>query len=101
MQFRTTSPRKIDPLAVNNPRLSATEIISSGKSWVRYNNSNDSTESFNSETDILGPVSIAAISNLSHTSSLEPTFQQSAWLSLGIQHLLPTTISVFETRFIL
>lgn len=69
--FGQPRPVKIDPLAVNNPRLSVTEIIGSGKStWIKYNDSNDNTKSFNSETDIPGPISIAAISNLSHTSSL-------------------------------
>ena len=69
--FGQPRPVKVDPLAINNPRLSVKEIIGSGKStWIKYDNAKDSTKRFNSVTDIPGPISIAAISNLSHTSSL-------------------------------
>ena len=84
-------------MAVNNPRLSVTEIIPAQVSLLGSDIiiQTIALKVLILKTDILGPVSIAAISNLSHTSSLESTFQLGAWLSLGIQHLLPTTIFKF------
>ena len=69
--FGQPCPVKMDPLAINNPRLSVTEIIGSGNStWIENNYTNETPISYNPETDIMGPISIATISNLSHTSSL-------------------------------
>jgi hypothetical protein len=69
--FGQPRPVKMDPLAINNPRLAVTEIIGSGSgTWIENNYTNETPVSFNSDTDIPGPISIAAISNLSHTSSL-------------------------------
>ena len=69
--FGQPRPVKMDPLATNNRRLSVKEIIGSGNgTWIENNYTNETPITYNSETDISGPVSIAAISNLSHTSSL-------------------------------
>ena len=69
--FGQPRPVKKDPLAIYNPRLSVTEIIGSGSStWLENNYSSKIPVSFNSNEDVKGPISIAAISNLNHTSSL-------------------------------
>lgn len=69
--FGQARPVKMDPLAINNSRLSVSEIIGTGNgTWIENNYTNETPIRFDPNTDIPGPISIAAISNLSHTSSL-------------------------------
>ncbi|MFL2848405.1 MAG: GldG family protein [Coraliomargaritaceae bacterium] len=69
--FGQPRPVKMDPLASNNSRLSVTEIIATGNTtWIENSYTDETPISYNPETDIQGPISIATISNLSHTSSL-------------------------------
>ena len=68
-------PRPVikDPLAENNKRLAVIELMgTSPSSWVeRTPLTADFSIEYNPKTDSKGPISIAAISNLSQSSSLD------------------------------
>ena len=66
-------PRPIiaDPLSINNKRLTVTEIAGTGSTtWIENNYKSGISQSYQPEEDTKGPISIAAVSNLSQTSSL-------------------------------
>ena len=70
--FGQPRPIKKDPLAISNKRLSVKEILgTSESSWIERNYGTETKPTYNPEKDFKGPISIAAVSNLSYTSSLD------------------------------
>jgi ABC-type uncharacterized transport system involved in gliding motility auxiliary subunit len=70
--FGQPRPIKKDPLAISNKRLSVKEILgTSESSWIERNYGTETKPTYKPEKDFKGPISIAAVSNLSYTSSLD------------------------------
>ena len=70
--FGQPRPIKKDPLATANKRLSVKEILgTSESSWIERNYGTEFPPSYHPKKDLKGPISIAAVSNLSYLSSLD------------------------------
>lgn len=88
-------PRPVikDPLAENNKRLTVIEIMGTSQtSWIeRTPYTVDYSVEYNPKTDSKGPISIAAISNLSQSSSLNINIPSGRMAVFGDSKLINNT----------